>query len=119
RRPATATLSKRLTPSTLAASRGTDVALETRVRDQCAAREVEMKRSASCSVLLLFLVACGGDNPTQPTAPVPNVAGRYEAWNMWQVQFYRTNDGFTGSFYCAGSLTLAQSGSRLTGFAVV
>jgi hypothetical protein len=78
-----------------------------------------MKRSASCFVLLLFLVACGGDNPTQPTAPVPNVAGRYEAWNMWQVQFFRTNDGFTGSFYCAGSLTLAQSGNRLTGFAVV
>jgi hypothetical protein len=50
---------------------------------------------------------------------VTNVAGRYEAWNMWQVQFYRVRDGFTGSFYCPGSLTLAQSGSQITGFAVV
>jgi hypothetical protein len=68
---------------------------------------------------LLVLVGCGGDSPTAPTVPVPGVAGRYEAWNMWQVQFFRTRDGFTGSFYCSGSLTLAQSGAKLTGFVVV
>ena len=78
-----------------------------------------MRRSLSCAGLLLTLVACGGDNPTAPSVPVPSVAGRYEAWNMWQVQFLRARDGFTGSFYCSGSVTLAQSGARLTGFAVV
>lgn len=78
-----------------------------------------MRRCVPCALSLLILVACGGDNPSAPTIPVPSVAGRYEAWNMWQVQFFRTRDGFTGSFYCAGSLTLAQSGGRLTGFAVV
>lgn len=66
------------------------------------------------------LVACHDDGPTAATpVSAPSVAGRYEAWNMWQVQFYRMNDGFTGSFYCSGSLTLVQSGSRLSGFAVV
>lgn len=70
--------------------------------------------------MLLGLAACGSDSPIAPTpAPVPSVAGRYEAWNMWQVQFSRSNDGYTGSFYCSGSLTLAQAGNRLTGFAVV
>ena len=78
-----------------------------------------MRRSAMGAVSLLILVACGGDSPTAPTVPVPSVAGRYEAWSMWQVQFFRTRDGFTGTFYCPGSLTLAQSGDRLTGFAVV
>jgi hypothetical protein len=84
-------------------------------RDQ----EVLMRKPASCALWLLVLAACGGDNPVAPTVPVPVVAGRYEAWNMWQVQFFRTRDGFTGSFYCAGSLTLSQSRDRLTGFAVV
>jgi hypothetical protein len=82
-------------------------------------REVPMKALIPSAALLLTLVACGGDSPTAPPVPVPSVAGRYEAWNMWQVQFFRTRDGFTGSFYCSGSLTLAQSGDKLTGFAVV
>jgi hypothetical protein len=64
------------------------------------------------------LVACGGENPVAPTI-LPSVAGRYEAWNMWQVQFQRAHDGYSGTFYCPGSLTLVQSGDRLTGFAVV
>lgn len=72
------------------------------------------------AAVTIALVACNDDSPTTPNpVTVPSVAGRYEAWNMWQVQFYRMNDGFTGSFYCSGSLTLVQSGSRLTGFAVV
>ena len=72
-----------------------------------------MRRLASCAVSLLFVVACGGDSPTAPTVPVPSVAGHYEAWNMWQVQFYRTHDGFTGSFYCSGSLTLTTAAGVL------
>jgi hypothetical protein len=70
--------------------------------------------------IVLVMAGCDDDGTTTPTpVHVPSVAGRYEAWNMWHLQFYRMNDGLTGSFYCPGSLTLAQSGSRLTGFAVV
>ncbi len=78
-----------------------------------------MRRLAPCALWLLILAGCGSDSPTAPSVPIPSVAGRYEAWNMWQVQFFRTRDGFTGSFYCSGSVTLAQSGAQVTGFAVV
>jgi len=80
-----------------------------------------MRAQLLCAASIgVALAACNGESPTTPSpVVVPSVAGRYEAWNMWQVQFYRMSDGFTGSFYCPGSLTLAQSGSRLTGFAVV
>ena len=69
--------------------------------------------------LLLILAACGGDDSTGPTpVPVPSVAGSYSGY--WLVQFRRHHDGYSGSFYCNSTLTLAQTTSgALTGFAVV
>jgi len=69
--------------------------------------------------LLALLAACGGDDATGPTTTnLPNVAGSYNG--QWLVQFRRHHDGFSGSFYCYGSVTLAQSaGGVLTGFTVV
>ena len=46
------------------------------------------------------------------------MAGTYSA--SWQVQFQRHHDGYSGSFYCQGSITLVQSaGGSLSGFTVV
>jgi hypothetical protein len=69
--------------------------------------------------LLLAAAACGGDNPTEPTpGPIPSIAGSYGGY--WLVQFRRHHDGFSGSFYCNSSVTLAQTATGgLTGFAVV
>lgn len=78
-----------------------------------------------CSVLLLG--ACGAETPSGPLVnnnPVPNMAGTYQNWQMWLVQFNRDHDGFSGSFTCGGSLTISQSESvsgvaAIRGFAVV
>jgi hypothetical protein len=80
-----------------------------------------MKKATVLSLPLAFVLAgCGGDDTTgsTPTVPVPSVAGSYSGY--WLVQFRRLHDGYTGSFYCNGSVTLAQSASgTLTGFVVV
>jgi hypothetical protein len=73
-------------------------------------------------ILALGLVACGGDGPTAPPRPLPAVAG---TWGVqWLVQFERTRDGFSGSYYCWGSMTLSQSATAgesaaLSGFTVI
>jgi len=81
-----------------------------------------MKKAIALSLpLALVLTACGGDDsstPTTPPGPVPSIAGSYSGY--WLVQFRRHHDGYSGSFYCNGSVTLAQSASgTLTGFTVV
>ena len=76
-----------------------------------------MKKALVLAVLG-FLAACGGEDATGPTTPLPNVAGTYNG--NWLVQFRRHHDGFSGSFYCYGSVTLAQSSTgALTGFSVI
>jgi hypothetical protein len=72
---------------------------------------------------LLLASACGDDpSPLTPVNPpagptLPNLTGSY---NMsWLMQVLRTSDSFMTSFNCGGSMTLLQSGSELTGFAVV
>jgi hypothetical protein len=70
--------------------------------------------------IALVLAACGGDDATGPTTtvPVPSVAGTYSGY--WLVQFRRLHDGYSGSFYCNGSMTIAQTANgSLTGFLVV
>jgi hypothetical protein len=73
---------------------------------------------------LLMLAACGGsDNDvTSPTPPpnVPSLTGNYSSLN-WLTQFNRTRDGYSGSWNCSGSMTLAQEpgSDKFTGFAVV
>jgi hypothetical protein len=80
-----------------------------------------MKKAIALTLpVALILAACGGDDTTgsTPTGPVPSIAGSYGGY--WLVQFRRHHDGYSGSFYCYGSVTLAQSASgTLTGFAVV
>jgi hypothetical protein len=82
-----------------------------------------MKKAASL-LALLAMGACGSDSPTSPDGPVPQVAGRYNAYPAWLVQWNRTRDGVIGSFTCDGSVTLSQTGNAggsglLTGFVVV
>jgi hypothetical protein len=82
-----------------------------------------MKKAGSLLVLLA-LGACGGDSPTSPDGPVPQVAGRYNGYPTWLVQWNRSRDGVIGSFNCQGSVTFSQTGSAggsglLTGFVVV
>jgi hypothetical protein len=86
--------------------------------------EETMSRPKIVSLALSALVALGGcdDGPSAPTQPIPSVAGTYYA--TWQLQFHRNRDGFSGSFQCYGTVTLAQSPARdntatLSGFAVV
>jgi hypothetical protein len=73
------------------------------------------------AILSTGLAGCGGEDasPTQP-APTFHMAGTYSA--QWLIQFYRSRDGFTGSFNCYGTMTIAQpasSSNTITGFAVV
>ena len=77
------------------------------------------KRTATATALLL-LAACGSDSPTTPPVPVPNLAGTYSS-AVWLTQFNRTHDGYSGSWSCSGSMTLAQEpgSSNFSGFAVV
>lgn len=74
-------------------------------------------------VLTLGLAACGEDAvPTAPAPPLPAMAG---TWGVqWFVQFERTHDGFSGSYYCWGTMTLSQSATSgqsatLDGFTVI
>lgn len=83
-----------------------------------------MKRIASI-LALLTLAACGGDGTTGPSGPpVPTIAGKYNNYPTWLVQWARQRDGVTGSFTCDGSITLSQSeavggAAALSGFLVV
>ncbi len=81
-----------------------------------------MKRLAGV-LALAGLTACGGDSLTTPTN-IPDVAGKYQGWPTWTVQWLRSHDSATGTFTCDGSLTLSQGpsftgGATLTGFVVV
>ena len=74
----------------------------------------------AAALALLPLAGCDGDGPTSSTPVPPNVAGTYAGYEVWLVQFFRTHDGFDGSFHCNGSITLTQSPvGALAGFAVV
>jgi hypothetical protein len=71
--------------------------------------------------IALCAAACGGDAPTTPTVPPPDVAGNY--YGTWTLQVLRKSDGFQKSFYCSGSFTFRQaptstSSAALGGFAV-
>ena len=76
-------------------------------------------KKAIAFTLVALLAACGGDETTTPTPTnLPSVAGTYSG--NWLVQFRRHHDGYGGSFYCYGTVTLAQSATgALTGFVVV
>jgi hypothetical protein len=82
-----------------------------------------MPRHTAVPVALVCLLALAcDDGPSQPTQPIPSVAGTYYA--SWQLQFRRNHDGYSGSFQCYGTVTLAQTPAAnntatLTGFAVV
>lgn len=85
-----------------------------------------MKKMIGLMCSVLFLGACGAEGPTAVVnnTPVPNMAGTYQNWELWLVQFNRDHDGFSGSFTCPGSLTISQSESAggaaaIRGFAVV
>lgn len=76
-------------------------------------------KKAIAIMFVALLAACGGDETTSPTpVNLPSVAGSYSG--NWLVQFRRHSDGFSGSFYCYGTVTFAQSATgALTGFVVV
>ncbi|HEY2945534.1 MAG TPA: hypothetical protein VGN09_24085 [Vicinamibacteria bacterium] len=79
-------------------------------------------KAFALSALLLVLAACGDDKittPTPPAEPAPNIAGSYST--QWLTQFIRPHDGYSGSWTCAGSLTIVQSpgANSFTGFGVV
>jgi hypothetical protein len=81
-------------------------------------------RKAASLLALFALGACGSDSPTVPSAPVPQIAGKYNGYPAWLVQWNRSRDGVIGSFTCYGTVTLLQSEStggiaHLTGFLVV
>jgi len=81
-----------------------------------------MKSKAFALSALLLLAACGDDKittPTQPTEPLPGIAGSYST--QWLTQFVRPHDGYSGSWTCSGNLTIVQSpgASSFTGFGVV
>lgn len=84
-----------------------------------------MKNSMRTVALLLALGlgACGDD--AGPTAPPPSLPAMAGSWGVqWYVQFERTRDGFSGSYYCWGTITLSQSASAgtsasLEGFTVI
>ena len=81
-----------------------------------------MKSKAFALSAVLLLAACGDSHvstPTQPSEPVPNIAGSYST--QWLTQFIRPHDGYSGSWTCAGNLTIVQSpgASSFTGFGVV
>jgi hypothetical protein len=81
-----------------------------------------MKTKALALPALLLLGACGGDKittPSQPSEPVPSIAGSYST--QWLTQFIRPHDGYSGSWTCSGNLTIVQSpgASSFTGFGVV
>jgi hypothetical protein len=82
-----------------------------------------MKTQLLAVAALLITVGCGDSTPTSftPAPPPPDVAGTYSAGSFWLVQFARAHDGYSGSWYCTGSLTLTQApgANALTGFAVV
>ena len=87
-----------------------------------------MSRTIAASLAfaaLTLLSGCDSDDegpssPSAPASPVPSVSGTYQGTN-WQIQFNRTNDGYSGSWNCAGSMTLVQEpgSNKFTGFAVV
>ncbi|HXB57350.1 MAG TPA: hypothetical protein VN461_21490 [Vicinamibacteria bacterium] len=81
-------------------------------------------KKATSMFALLALAACGSDSPTSPSPPVPQIAGKYNGYPAWLVQWNRSRDGVIGSFTCYGTVTLSQSESMggiasLTGFMVV
>ena len=81
-----------------------------------------MKTKAFALSALLLLAACGGDKittPSQPSEPLPSIAGSYST--QWLTQFIRPHDGYSGSWTCSGNLTIVQSpgASSFTGFGVV
>ena len=86
-----------------------------------------MKTRLFSLAALIALAGCGNDEPTTPSGPsVPNVAGYYESDAMWFFQFRRLHDNYSGSFTCAGTLSLQQPSGQvepgkasLTGFAFV
>jgi hypothetical protein len=89
-----------------------------------------MKKVSMAAALLTLplLSACGNDTVTRPPAvsgePVVSIAGTYTGFPFWLIQVVRTNDNFTTSFNCQGTMTISQSpGSNgvasLSGFAVV
>jgi hypothetical protein len=55
-------------------------------------KEDDMKKAGSLLVLLA-MAACGSDSPTSPDGPVPQVAGRYNGYPAWLVQWNRSRDG--------------------------
>jgi hypothetical protein len=86
-----------------------------------------MKKLSVAAALLALFTACGDDDTvTGPngSAFAPNIAGTYSSSQLWLIQVVRTNDNFTKSFTCQGSLTLSQSSvaggsANVSGFAVV
>jgi len=77
-------------------------------------------KTFTAAASLLLLAACG--DSSVPTIPVPNFAGSYGL--QWQVQFHRNHDNFEGSYFCYGTLTMAQSSTgrgeaTLNGFVVI
>jgi len=82
-----------------------------------------MRSQAFVLSSLLLFAACGDSNsvtsPSAPPEPVPNIAGQYST--QWLTQFIRPHDGYSGSWTCAGSLTIVQSpgSGSFTGFGVV
>src|SRR6185503_7373929 len=59
--------------------------------------DMNMKRSGTV-LALLALAACGSDNggPAAPSAPVPQIAGRFTGWPLWTVQWNRSRDNVIG-----------------------
>jgi len=83
---------------------------------------MNLKKTSTVAALGLTLAACGGDSPTMPATPPPDVTGTY--YMTWQLQVLRKSDGFQTQFYCGGSITLSQSApsgntGSLSGFVVV
>lgn len=89
-----------------------------------------MRKISTMAALLALplLAACGDDDVTGPSrsqqGPALNVAGTYSGSPLWLIQVVRTNDNFTKSFTCQGTLTISQSPgvngtAALSGFAVV
>lgn len=77
-----------------------------------------MFRRAAIVLLALSVLACGKDSPTSPQSSgprYPSVAGTYRSSTMFTGTLTQLSTGQRIRVTCNGSVTIQQTGSRLSG----